>query len=414
MEIVGFLLGVFFFILLEGFFAGSEIALVSVDRNKILSYYKRLNYSFLLDFYNNPEDYITLTMLGYTVSIVLASTFYTLAVISLVPYIPFISGLEVLFSFTLVAFTLVFGEVIPKSLFQRHAERLVIPSLWILEKIKKTVQPLLKLVRLTSRFITDRLKDRFVERLSRREVLQVLKEMGNGNLDLVYNSLLLGEKRLSEILRPLYQVVMVSDDTIVYSALKRMKETNYTKLPVYRSRVDRIIGYVEMFDLMDKQDFDKVEKYTRPVIIFPEFTTARKALKAFASSSEKMGVVVDEMGVVLGIVTLDDLIREVLGYIGDETPSPSEEIEEIEKDRWVMSASVSKEEFESFVKEKLPDGPYTTLGGFILYVLERVPKKGEVIDYGSLRFKVLQSDEKKVIKIMVSKNVQREEVKGSA
>ncbi len=408
MEIVGFLVGVVFFIILEGFFAGSEIALVSVDRNRVLSYYKRLSYKFLLDFYQHPEDYITLTMLGYTISIVLASTFYTLAVMSLVPYLPFLEGLEVLFSLSLVAFTLVLGEVIPKSLFQRHAEKLLIPSLWILEKIKTLVHPLLKIVRLISRLMTDRLRNRFLESLTLKDALQIVKELGNANYEMVHNALSLKEKRLSEVFRPLYQVVMVSEDTTVYNALKRMKESKYTKLPVYRARVDEIVGYVDMFDIMDKPDLEKVKNYARQVLVFPEFATVRSALKTFSSSGEKMGIVVDEKGIVLGIITLDDLIREVVGYIGDEQVESSEEVKEIEKDRWVMSAQVSKDEVETYTGVKLPDGPYSTLGGFILYLLGRVPAKGETLEYSNLRFKILQGDHRKVVKLMVEKHVHGE------
>jgi CBS domain containing-hemolysin-like protein len=88
MEVLGFLLGTLFFILLEAFFAGSEIALVSVDKGKVLSLYRRTKQDFLKDFHDNPEEYITLTMLGYTISIVFASTFYTLAVLQLSEYLP--------------------------------------------------------------------------------------------------------------------------------------------------------------------------------------------------------------------------------------------------------------------------------------------------------------------------------------
>ncbi len=403
MEIVGYLVGIVFFIILEGFFAGSEIALVSTDRNKILSYYKRFNYKFLKDFYDNPEDYITLTMLGYTVSIVFTSTFYTLTIMSLVPYVRFLSGLEVLFSTTIVLFTLVLGEIIPKSLFQKHAEKLIIPSLWLLEKLKTITAPILKLSRLVSRTITDKLKDRFVEKLNRKDLLQLISYVGNSEFDIVYNTLSLKDKRLSEVFKPLYQVVMVSEDTVVYNVLKWMKESKYTKLPVYRSRVDNIVGYVELFDLIDKPDLDKVKNYVKPVIVLPEFATLYTALKSFSTSYEKMGIVVDEKGIVLGIFTIDDIFKEVIGYIGDEQTKEPEEIKEVEKDKWVISAEVTKDELENYLKIKLPDGPYNTIGGLLLHISEKIPTKGEVFEYGDLRFKILQSDSKKIIKVMLER-----------
>ena len=123
MEIIGLLVAVVFFIILEGIFSGSEIALVKTDRSRILALYKKTKYEFLMDFYEKPEDYITLTMLGYTVSIVLATTFYTLIIFNLAETFKFLSGLEVLFSATLVVFTLIFGEFVPKGLFHKHSEK---------------------------------------------------------------------------------------------------------------------------------------------------------------------------------------------------------------------------------------------------------------------------------------------------
>jgi putative hemolysin len=130
---------VVFFVILEGIFSGSEIALVKTDRSRILALYKKTKYEFLMDFYENPEDYITLTMLGYTVSIVLATTFYTLIIFNLAETFKFLSGLEVLFSATLVIFTLIFGEFVPKGLFHKHSEKVLVPSLWFLSKLKRVL-----------------------------------------------------------------------------------------------------------------------------------------------------------------------------------------------------------------------------------------------------------------------------------
>jgi len=123
MEILGFILGTLFFILLEAFFAGSEIALVSVDRGRVLNLYRRTKQEFLKDFHDNPEEYITLNTLGYTISIVFASTFYTLAVLQLSEYLPLIKGFEVILSSTLVIFTLLLGEILPKKLISKTCRK---------------------------------------------------------------------------------------------------------------------------------------------------------------------------------------------------------------------------------------------------------------------------------------------------
>ncbi|MEJ7554263.1 MAG: CNNM domain-containing protein, partial [Aquificaceae bacterium] len=227
MEILGFLLGVFFFVLLEAFFAGSEITLVSVDKGRVMNLYRRTKQEFLRDFYENPEEYITLTMLGYTVSIVFASTFYTLAVIKLSDYLTLIRGLEVIFSASLVVFTLLLGELLPKSLFQKHAERLILPSLWVLSKLKTFTKPLLTLARAVSRLITKTLKEKYQERLHREDLIRLLEgtAVREENLRIALRSITMRDLFATEEIRPIKEVVMVEENAGIEQVMGLMKES---------------------------------------------------------------------------------------------------------------------------------------------------------------------------------------------
>ncbi len=410
MEIVGFLLGTFFFILLEGFFAGSEIVLVSVDRGLVLKLYKKTKKEFLKDFHENPEEYITLTMLGYTISIVFASTFYTLAIIKLSDYINFIKGFEVFFSATLVVFTLLLGEILPKSLFQKEAERLIYPSLWILSKLKSITSPLLTLSKLISRSITSLLRDKHQEKLKREDLIKIMESIASkeDHLQIALRILTLRDLFITEEIKPLQEVVMVEENTPSEQVLRIMEESGYRRLPVYRKRIDQIIGYVDFFDLIQSKHAKTIKELIRPIHYFSEFTKMEKVFEVFKESKEHVGAVFDERGNLLGIITWDDLQSYVIGGLGSGSMDEEEEILEVEKDKWIVDGGIEKEKLKRFFNIDLPEGPYTTLGGFLCFYTGEIPERGRVIDYNGYTFKVLQRDERRIIKVMVEKNVWEE------
>ncbi|MEN3028613.1 MAG: hemolysin family protein [Aquificaceae bacterium] len=410
MEILGFLLGTFFFILLEALFAGSEIALVSVEKGRVLSLYERTKQEFLKDFYENPEEYITLTMLGYTVSIVFASTFYTLAVMSLSEYVPVLKGFEVVLSATLVAFTLLLGELVPKSLFQKHAERLVFPSLWFLSKLRTFTRPLLVTSRVVSRSLTNLLRKRYQEKLEREDLIRLMEQMvgKEESLRIAMHILTLKDLFITEEIKPIQEVVMVEENAGMEQVMELMKESGYRRLPVYRKRVDQIVGYVDFFDLIQSRHARSIREHIRPIHYFSEFTTLERAFEVFKRSKEQMGVVVDERGNLLGIVTWDDLQSYIIGSFPEGDKSEEEELLQIEREKWIVEGSIEREKVERMLNLEFPEGPYTTLGGFLCFYTKGIPEKGQVVRYGGYRFKVVQKEEKRVIKVMVEKDVSQE------
>lgn len=403
MDVVGLLIGVVFFVLLEAFFSGSEIALLRTDKSKAMALYRKTGYSFLKDFHDYPEDYITLTMLGYTVSIVSASTFYTLAVFRLSNHFSFLQGYEALFSLTLVLFTLYFGELAPKNLFHKNADRLIVPSLWVLSKLKGIVKPLLLAVRHISRLSRKLLGGR-EEKLSRMDILGLLEDVSSReeSLKVALKVILMKDTPVSELITPLQEVVMVEETATVDQVIRKMRESGYRKLPVYRTRVDNIVGYLDLFDLVTAKPYKSVMEFIRPVHIFSEYTTVKEVFDTFRDSREYMGIVVDELGITLGIVTYDDLIAFLMGGLRSEGHE-EEPFVEVEKNRWVVDGRLEKEELEKLLGVKLPQGPFRTVAGFLLYQLRRIPKKGESITCCGYNFRVLKVEDKRISRLMVEK-----------
>ncbi len=404
MELIGFAIGVIFFIALEGFFAGSEIALLSADKGLLKAVVKKRKLKYVAHFLENPEEYITLTMLGYTVSIVFAATLYTLALINLTRYIPQISGYEVALAETLVIFTIIFGEIIPKSFFQHHANRIAIPSLFVLDRIRIPLKPFLVLSKVVSRSISKRFAGKGMT-IRREDIIDLLREKRTFTEHeslMVSNIISFKDRRIGEIVKPLYETVMISENASVAQAVEKIKESGYSRIPVYRIRVDDVVGYVSAYDLLRAKPEEPVRKYIREIIVFSEYTFLPDVIKTFRERKEHIGVVADERGVIIGIVTLEDILKEIVGVIQTER-GEEDLIKEISQDRWILDGKLEINDLVRITGIKVPEGNYSTVGGFLSFVLGRIPKEGEEVRLDGFRFKVLSSDERKVKKVILEK-----------
>ena len=412
MEIIGFVIGVAFFILLEGFFAGSEIALLSADKGMLKAVVRKKGYRYIASFLENPEEYITLTMLGYTVSIVFAATLYTLMLLTLAKYFPALKGYEVLLAETLVIFTIIFGEIIPKSFFQHYANKVVIPSLFILDKLRIPLKPFLVLSKIVSRFISSRFSSS-VHSVRREDIIALLREkktFGEQEGLIVSNILSFRDRRVGEIVKPLYEIVMISENASVHQAIEKIKESGYSRIPVYRVRVDDIVGYLSAYDLLSARPEEPVRKYIREIIIFSEYTPLPEVIEEFKRKKEHMAVVVDERGVIIGIVTLEDILREIVGNVYTDK-GEKELIKEIAKDRWVVDGKLEINELERITGIKVPSGNYSTVGGLLSFLAGRVPSPGETFSLNGFTFKVVSSNNRKVEKVLVEKRGEIQEQK---
>ncbi len=400
------MVSVIFFVLLEAFFSGSELALVSVNRAKLNLLAKKDRA--LRDFLNNTESYITLTLFGYTFSIVLATVFYTYFWIKLSSEkYPFLKGYEPLLAETLLIFTLIFGEIIPKSIFMSNAEFLTPLVVKILYPLRKLFYPVVKSAELISKFLSKHLAQGN-KYLTKEELIKLLS---GGRVDIpktkaliVANILSFRERTISEIVKPLYEVVTVEEDATVYEAGRKIKESGYSRLPVYAGTLQNIVGYVQAYDLLKAKKSESIKKCIRPIKVIGEFERLKDVLDYFIKSKEHIAVVVDERGIVIGIVTLEDIVEEITGELYEKRVHEEEEIKQISPNRWIISANIEISELNKQFNLNIPKGIYSTLGGFIQYKLGKIPKKGETLNYKNYTLKVIDADEKKVKRVMVIKN----------
>jgi putative hemolysin len=404
MEYLALIVSVIFFILLEAFFSGSELAIVSVNKARLQILAKKDK--ILEDFLNDAESYVTLTLFGYTFSIVFATAFYTYMWIKIAQNQPLLKGYEPLLAESLLIFTLIFGEIIPKSLFLSNAEFLTPLIVRVLYPLKKVLFPVIHTAKVISDFISKHLSEG--ERyLSKEEIIKILTEgkikLSKTKRLLIANILSFKDRTISEIVKPIYEVVTISEDATVGQAAERIKDSGYSRLPVYRKTLQNIIGYVQAYDLLTAQKDEPVAKYIRPIKVIGEFERLKEVLDKFIRDKEHIAVVVDERGIVIGIVTLEDIVEEITGELYEKRKNEQEEIKKIAPDKWIISANIEVSELNKLFNLNIPRGIYSTLGGFIQYKLGRIPQKGDIVEIPPFEFKVIEADEKKVKKVLAVK-----------
>ncbi|WP_457680167.1 hemolysin family protein [Thermovibrio sp.] len=401
---------IFLCVLLEGFFSGSEIAIVSLPR---LELQKRLEKGdkaaqLLSNLLKEPEKLLATTLIGTNVSTVSGSTlFATYLLSSITQKFPFFSEYPELAT---VAFftpiTLTFGELIPKSLFQKYSHIVAFKVVYPLYFFYLLFKPVSLFVMGFSKLIAHLLKaDSEKSPFVTKEELRLLVESsGRFKVEkterkILRNILSLREKSVGDIYTPLLKVIAVSENSTVKEALELFLKSGFSKLPVYRDRFDNIVGYLLISDLITVNRPDiPVKELLRPVVVLPEYMNIFNALKEFRKSKEQLGIVVDEFGSTLGIVTIEDILEEVVGKIEDEFDR--QELEIVKRGNEItVDSQVELQEINKFLKKPLPEGDYSTLAGLILSRLGRFPKVGEVIELPHHTVKVLSLESRRVGKV---------------
>lgn len=410
---ISYIIAIFFFLILEAFFSGSEIALFSVNRAK-LKYLAKNGDARAKKLYEKLQkhfdDYIATTLIGTTLSIVAITAIYVNFLMEFAIYLPALKGKEEIFAESIIVLTLLFGEILPKSIFQHFAEKLVYFIVPALDFFRKLLYPLILLANLITKivFFVFKLQPRKDKILSREELLDALLMDSEGieevEKKIIANVLIFKERRLGEIVVPLSDVVAVDENEKIKDIVSVFKTSGFSRIPVYAKRIDEIVGVIRAYDLADVKPDEPVKNYAKSIRYLNEFTSLPNVLKGFKKFKDHMAVVVDERGATMGIITLEDVLEEIVGEIRDEyTKKEKKMIKRTFKDKIVVDGRIEIKEIETLVGEKFPKGPYETLGGFIVYYLGRMPMASEEIYYNNLKFTILQTNKRRIQEVLIEK-----------
>jgi len=212
----------------------------------------------------------------------------------------------------------------------------------------------------------------------------------------------------SEIMTPSAEIVSAEEKTSVAELIRIISEEGYTRIPIYRENQDHIIGILHAKDLLRicilKPDEPMgLEGFLNPPFFVSENKPIVDLLRDFQNRKTHMAIVTDEFGGVRGLVTLEDVIEEIVGEIDDEYDEDENELRIVDEQTVIVKARIDIEDVEEYFQVELPEGPYESVGGLIIHKLGRVPRIGTVVKEGVLEFKVLAADPRRIKTVRVKR-----------
>ncbi|MEX0994065.1 MAG: hemolysin family protein [Balneolaceae bacterium] len=396
-------------ILLSGFFSGSEIAFVSANRLKLEIESRKGTYlsKSLAFFVKNPNTFLTTTLVGNNIINVIYATLMAIFLISPIQstYQAFTgvlpSAVMVLLIQTVVASVviMIFGEILPKAIYRIQADFMVKVVAVPLRLINFILRPLIVVANSSSNLLVRWLKtgsERSDKIFRRQDVEMIFKELrdsdGGEDFDkedseILQNVLELSNKRVRETMIPRTEMVVVEKSASIEEVKNTFIASGYSKLPVYQDSIDDIIGVVFAYDLFNNPA--SLAEIIRPVKLIPSSKKSKDLLTEFRQSNISVAIVIDEYGGTAGMVTIEDLIEEVVGDIQDEYDIDEEIMKRISPGVYVVSGSVELEDLE----EKYPEislrkdaDDFETIAGYILNHIGRIPKVNEELVIGGHKF----------------------------
>lgn len=316
--------------------------------------------------------------------------------------------LEILISwFVLMSFT----EILPRSVAKVNPEKYAIKLINIIKFVLTIFKPIYWVFQIVKSFWSLFFKTKKETHYSEQELLDIVeKAQSEGSLeeeegDLIRRSIEFNDLDVYSILTPRVDVVAINFDWPLDRITDVIEESEYSRLPVYKNSIDTIVGVIHVKDfhrmLQQKLSFESIIK---PVVFTPTYYELSKLLRQFQVSKSHMAVVVDEYGGTAGIVTLEDIIEELVGEIWDEHDDVELDIQSINPVQYLVSGNTSLEHFFETFNIETEDSDYdsTRVGGWVLDEMNKIPKVGEQFSFEQMKITVMDADDRRVYRIMVN------------
>jgi CBS domain containing-hemolysin-like protein len=405
-------------ILFNGYFVAAEYGLVTARRTRIYELEQEGDRRArqVLGIVSDPPRFIAAMQLGVTLTSlgigalgepVLARVFD--------PVIA--TALAVVLSFLIITFLhVVIGELVPKGIALGHSERVALAVSSPVRGFFVLFRPLIWLLQRSTELI---LRAFGLEPPggegdvhSEAELKMLLShsteagEIEQDEREMLYKVFDFADKEASDVMVTRPEVVAISVDLPPEECLGAVIESPYTRYPVYRGSLDEIVGVLHVRDLFSAL-IDRgianvdVEQLVRPAYIVPETKDLAALLAEFRRTNQHMAIVVDEYGAMEGIVTLEDLLEEIVGEIEDEFDLPDESIEEVDEDTIRIDGTFPIDDFNERFRVELPIEDYHTMGGFVFGQLGRAPQEGDEISHDGLRFQVVEVEGSRIDRLAV-------------
>ena len=405
-----------FFLALKGFFSGSEIALVNSDKIKLRHRSKQGNRgaSLALKLLEKPDVLLSTTLVGTNISTIVLTTMGTVLAIR------YAGSLGEIYAFLILTpFLLILGEIVPKSVYQQKSDQLtpiiIYPIRWASLPFYPVIFIFSRIARLAARLVGagKSYQPLFITRESLRSVIEMaehgnaMKAFGRGRIRRVIR---FAETTVAEAMIPIAEVTAISRDSSTSTAFEHVRRHGYNRLPVFENNTSNIVGVITLttWDLMDETvSGQPIETLIKPAHYVSPLQTIDQLLPMLQQRKDRMAIVVDEFGTAIGMITMEDIVEEVVGEIDvgydfeEYLPRRKRVYERLEEDVYIMDSRLSISEANEVLGIYLPTTDIHTVGGLLLARLRKIPQKGEFIIESGYRFTVVEATKRAIVKIKV-------------
>ena len=420
---------VFILIIINGFFSSAEIAIISAKRSIIdkLSKEGNISASVVQQMKEDPDRFLATVQVGVTVVSTLASVLGGIIasesikpLIQSVPFQPVQNASSVIaigLVVVLISYvSLVIGELVPKTLAIRYAERIAVFSARPLNFISRVTNAFVKLLTASTSAVLKVLGIKDTGQkvfVSEEEIKYFIREgRASGVFEETEAQLLHGvfefaDKTVKEVMVPKHKISAIEIDTPSDEALRFISDTGFSRYPVYRDSIDRIVGVLynkDVFNALEKGRKLDVKSIIRTPYFVPNSIMISKLLRELQRRKVHMAVVVDEHGDLDGLVTIEDILEELVGEIEDEYDvGAGGLVEKLRDGTMIVDASASLGDLENIgiVIAGEEEEEYNTLAGFMLAKLQRIPRGGEFVIYKDMRLTIVDVEQNRIIKVKI-------------
>lgn len=417
-------------ILLNAFFAATEIAFISLNDIKIELKAKEGNKKakLLQKMLNDPSKFLATIQIGITLAGFLSSAFAsdTFADIlanklyNLMPFIAMARWREIsiiIITIILSYFTLVFGELVPKRIAMKYSEKLSLFAVGIIRTISIFTLPFVKLLTYSTNIISKLfgVTGEEEENISEEEIkmmVDVGEENGTiekGEKEMINNIFEFNDRIVSEIMIPRTQVYALDMELTINEAIDKLNyNTRYSRVPVYDKNIDQVRGIVYLKDMLltQKNKNTKLKNIAREAIYILESVYIDDAFRELKKNKKQIAIVVDEYGGTAGIITIEDILEEIVGEIYDEYDIEEVKYKKIDNNTFLLDGEMPIYEVERILEIDLPEGDYDTISGYLLFELNRIPndkEKGIIIEKKDIIYKIEKIEGNRIKKIKACK-----------
>ena len=417
-------------ILINAFFASAEIAFISLNDAKIELQAKEGNKKAkkIQNMLKNPSKFLATIQIGVTLAGFLSSAFASdtfadkLAPV-LNTYLPNVSISTwksvsiIIITIILSYFTLVFGELVPKRIAMKYYEKVSFASIGVIKTISVITSPFVKFLTFSTNIVsklfgvTGEEEDNVTEE-EIRMMVDVGEEKGTikeEEKEMINNVFEFNDKFVSEIMVPRNKIFALDIDMTIAEVIEKLSEDmRYSRIPVYDENMDNIKGIIYIKDLLisNKNKNSKIKSLVKEAYFVSETKRVNELFQELRKDKKQIAIVLDEYGGTAGMVTMEDILEEIVGEIYDEYDKETYKFKKIDNNTFLFDASIALYDVEKFLDIEIDEEDVDTLGGYLIKKLDRIPKDGEkpIVETEKVTYKIEKVKDRQIVKVKACKN----------